>query len=322
VEICEGQIDRNTTNVFLFNLDLDQALQKIEKMKLGLSIFFFDPLRMVKWSAVENVAKNRLINYYETGTEFIIFLFTSDYFIGRRDFPAFPSNLYENTWTEEEKKSVEEADLLFGNRSWRWAVLNSAPLADRETKFIEAYKNRLHKWFRYVLPLPFNPKGEQIYHLIVCSNFEVGIRETRDHYRSLMKIPKYHPDNTQAYNFFKRHHPDVCSKYTGNSKPLEWKILWKIIKQEAGIRDMNCSDIRKDDRSPINRKNALMWLFDRGYLREVSTESVWNNDIKKYCLNWRVVEERLGVHIPQPLIPISPQNLTLSAPREEQSTLD
>jgi len=317
VEICEGPIDRNTTNVFLFNLDLDQALREIEKMKLGLSIFFFDPLRMIKWSAIENVARNRISTYYETGTEFIIFLFTSDYFIGRNDFTAFPTHQNEKDWSDEERASVEEADLLFGDQSWRIPILNSDPLANREWHFIWAYKNKLHKWFRYVLPLPFNPKGEQIYHLIVCSNFEAGIRQTRDQYRSLMQIPKYQPDNKLAYRNFKGKHPGISSRYTGKSKPIEWKILWKIIKQEAGIRDMNCSDFSKDEPDPTNRKNALLWLCDHGYLNEVDFETAWSNDIAKYCLNWRVVEERLEIHIPPQLIPISPQNITIMGSSEK-----
>ena len=78
LKICEGSIDQNPTNIFLMNLNLDDSLKRMAQIpKLGNSIFFFDPLRMIKWEIIEKVAKERMKNYYQTGTEFIIFLFTS-----------------------------------------------------------------------------------------------------------------------------------------------------------------------------------------------------------------------------------------------------
>ena len=46
--ICEGTVESNPTNIFLMNLNLDSSLKKMAEIKLGNSIFFFDPLRMVE----------------------------------------------------------------------------------------------------------------------------------------------------------------------------------------------------------------------------------------------------------------------------------
>ncbi|MDO8871274.1 MAG: three-Cys-motif partner protein TcmP [Methanoregula sp.] len=167
VEIMEGPVEKNKINIFLLNLPLEKALFEIEKIEdLGNAIFFFDPLRMVEWKAIEQVAKNRIKQYYATRTEFIIFIFTSDYFLGRKSLAPFPQHNLANSWTPEERKSIDEADNLFGNAQWRDLILNSKEISDREIDFINLYKKNLHKWFRYVIILQFNPKDSQIYHLI------------------------------------------------------------------------------------------------------------------------------------------------------------
>jgi three-Cys-motif partner protein len=103
-EFCSDSIEKfsekNTKNIFLFNCSLEEALSEIEKIdNLGNALFFFDPLRMIKWENIEYVAKNRIKQYYATRTEFIIFLFTSDYFLGRKEFTPFPCHNIEKQWT-------------------------------------------------------------------------------------------------------------------------------------------------------------------------------------------------------------------------------
>jgi len=150
---AEGPVDQNSSNIYLLNKTLDDALETIEKLDLGNSIFFFDPLRSVEWIAIEKTAGRRIKDFYQTGTEFLIFLFTSDWFLGRDDLASLPSTPEKDEWTEEEKKTVSEADALFGTEEWRIPILNEKPVGDKERLLVELYKNNLHKWFRYVLPL-------------------------------------------------------------------------------------------------------------------------------------------------------------------------
>jgi len=310
VKVCEGPVDQNPTNIFLMNLNLDESLKKMAVIKLGNSIFFFDPLRMVKWEIIETVAGDRIKHYYQTGTEFIIFLFTSDYFLGRDEFAAFPTNNNEQSWSELERRSITEADNLFGDTTWRSKILHPDDISQRQTNFVNLYQAKLQKWFRYVLPLPFKPKKSQLYHLIICSNYEAGIRETKNHYSHRMGNKKVNQDNTLAYNYFKILHHDLCKDFTGTIKPLEWKILWAIIKHEIGIRDLMCSDIRRFEVISSRRDNAMKWLEQNSYLLPVDHPDAWGSPYQKYTLNWQYCKDKLGVDLPSPLIPISPDAFT------------
>jgi len=72
---AEGPIYANHINVYLFNDTLDKAISKIATIKLGNSLFFFDPLRSVPFTTIEKVPQSRIKQFYQTGTEFIIFVF-------------------------------------------------------------------------------------------------------------------------------------------------------------------------------------------------------------------------------------------------------
>lgn len=326
LKICEGSIDQNPTNIFLMNLNLDEALEKMAGIKLGNSIFFFDPLRMIKWEIIEKVAKDRIKNYYQTGTEFIIFLFTSDYFLGRDEFAAFPTNNKEEAWSEPERRSITEADELFGDKSWRLKILHPDDILQRQNDFVNLYQKKLQKWFRYVLPFPFKPKKNQLYHLIICSNYEAGIRETKSHYSQRMSNKKVNQDNTLAYNNFKILHHDLCVAFKGTTKPLEWKILWAIIKHETGIRDLMCSDFRRIELNGNRRNNTMKWLEQNSYLLPIEQHCAWGSPYQKYTLNWQYCKDKLGIELPSPLIPISPDSSTpplstFESAKSGQSTL-
>jgi len=86
------------------NIALDSALSNIEKIRIGNALFFSDPLRSVEYRTIEKVANKRINTFYKTGTEFIIFVFTSDWFLGRADFIGLPATVDESTWPVEEKK--------------------------------------------------------------------------------------------------------------------------------------------------------------------------------------------------------------------------
>lgn len=306
----EGAIDSNSSNIYLINETLDEALDTIEDLDLGNALYFFDPLRSVEYTNIENVAGKRMNTVFKTGTELILFVFTSDWFLGRDDFAPLPCTLEESTWTEDETETVSQADALFGNREWRSRILNNDPIKNREKALIDLYKNRLRRWFRYVLPMPFNPKEEQKFHLILCSNFEVGVRATRDFYSSRTGNPRYSPDNSSAFRRFRRLHPETFKGLTGNRRPLQWKVLWKIIRDhEDGVCDCMCKDLVAIEQNFVRRQSLLDWLEEKEYLQPVDIENAWGFSINQYMLNWTLLNQRLGVDPPPPLVPMSPEDV-------------
>ena len=136
-----------------------------------------------------------------------------------------------------------KADALFGSQGWRKYVLKPDTIETREKSLLSLYKFRLHKWFRYVLPLPFAPKENQLFHLILCSNYEAGVKVTKDFYDTMTGNPSYLPGrepSQRAYACFKKNHPEI-TQLGGNKRPLEWRLLWNTIKyHEEGICDRKC----------------------------------------------------------------------------------
>jgi len=312
IDLAEGPLQLNSSNIYLLNMELDNALRSIEKIKLGNALFFFDPLRSVEYRAIEKVATNRIKTYYKTGTEFIIFVFTSDWFLGRDDFTGLPTTVDKSTWSLEEKKTVSEADSLFGNIEWRSQILNNGSIFERENCLIELYRNGLHKWFRYVLPMPFNPKTDQIFHLILCSNFETGVRATRNFFCEKTGNPEYKPDNRKAFDEFQNCHPEIFKGLSGNRRPLQWITLWKTItSHEEGICDYMCSDFEKIERSGEKRQKLLEWLEHNEYLNRYDNGNAWKLPIQQYKLNWTTIKNKLGIDPPIPLEPLSLRHLPL-----------
>jgi hypothetical protein len=261
---------------------------------------------------MEKVAGKRIMNYYETGTEFIIFIFTSDWFFGRDDFAALPTTINEDTWSPDRRKTVLEADALFGSSDWRSQILTNKPIYEKENRLIELYRNKLHKWFRYVLPMPFNPKKNQVFHLILCSNYEIGVKATRDFYSDITHNPRYSPNNNAAFNLFQRQHPEVFMGLSGRQRPAQWRVLWSTIKNhEEGICDCFCSDYSEIEEDITERQRLLDWLEQKGYLTKISLGNAWNSNIKQYQLNWVNIKERLGVSPPPFLKPLSLKPLSL-----------
>lgn len=312
IGLAEGPVWFNSSKIFLMNMELDEALGNIEKIKLGNTLFFFDPLRSVEYQTIEKVAGKRIKNYYETGTEFIIFLFTSDWFLGRAEFASLPTTANENTWSIDEKKTVFEADALFRNTEWRDKLLNNGPIYERENSLVELYRKMLHKWFRYVLPMPFNPKESQIFHLILCSNYDVGVKATKNFYCDETSNPKYKPDNRKAFNKFKKRHPEVFHGLSRNRRPAQWIVLWRIIVgHEEGVCDYMCSDFKEVEPVEEKRQQLLEWLEHNGYLDVFDNQNAWNTPIKQYKLNWATVKTELEVDSPPPLKSLSLRNLSL-----------
>lgn len=296
---------RFSSGILLLNLDLKNTLAMIRYADFGNCIYFFDPLRSVDWNSIEQVAQKRIINYYQTGTEFIVFLFTSDWFLGRDDFAALPLTSKETAWSHKEKDTVLEADELFGDKEWRYEILNNSDPSQRQQIFIKHYRMRLHKWFRYVLPLPFNPKVDQIFHLIICSNYETGIRATRDAYINMTGNTKYLPDNRTAYELFKKIHPELLAGLKGNERPEEWKVLWRVIRgHEEGLCDCKCRDF--DDIQSVQTR--LDWLAGKGYLKLTNFRNAWASPFEAYQLDWGTTASKLAIPVPPNLEPISPDD--------------
>lgn len=317
IDQAEDSTAASSSRIYLLEDKLNEALGKINKMQLGNSLFFFDPLRSVEYATIENVAARRIDKPFKTGTEFFIFVFTSDWFLGRDEFAPLPCTLQKSAWTRDEKRTVAEADRLFGNMNWRRHILTHETMERRESKLISLYRRRLHKWFRYVLPLPFNPKKKQIFHLILCSNYETGIRMTRDYYVSRTGNPRYAPDNGEAYERFRRAHPETLRNLTGRRRPLQWLILWKIIVQhEGGMADHKCEDIEAIELDPARRQQALSWLSDLGYLKPVYIENAWKSPLQRYRLDWNVLKTNLGVDRPLPLRALSPARFKSKEPNK------
>ena len=313
IDQAEGPTFRNSSKIYLLNKNLDEALDIADRLYLGNALYFFDPLRSVSYASIEKVARRRMDDFFKKGTEFVIFVFTSDWFLGRDDFAALPSTLERNTWSNEEANTVEEADKLFGTSEWRSRLLNSQPIETKERTFVQLYINRLHKWFRYVLPMPFNPKENQIFHLVLCSNYETGVRATRDFYCSKTKNPKYSPANSSAFKRFQELHAELFERLERNRRPLHWLFLWKIIRDhEEGICDCKCPDLIKLESDEERRQCLFDWLEEQSYLNQFHIENAWNLNIKQYRLNWSMIEEQLGVSPPPILVPLSTEDVKQS----------
>jgi three-Cys-motif partner protein len=309
---AEGPIRNNHSHIFLWNIELEEALNRIALLDLRNSLFFFDPLRGTTYEILDKVGQARIKNYYQTGTEFMIFVFTSDWFLGRDDFTGLPTTIDERDWSEGEKKTVAEADALFGNIEWRPTILNKKTISEKEPAFIDLYRKNLHKWFRYVLPMPFNPKDKQIYHLILCSNFEAGVRATRGFFCEKTNNPDYKPDNAKAYAIFKSRHPELFVGLRGIQRPKEWKILWSTIKgHEEGICDFQCKDFIEIEQEDIKRVKLLAWLAQKGYLIANGSDNPWKLPIMQYMVNWPSVHQILDINPPLPLQPLSLKPLSL-----------
>lgn len=303
--LIQGTSDK--TGVYHLNYDLKKAIEFIENMELGNSLFFFDPLLYTPWSEINQVAETRIKKYYQTGTEFVVFLFTSDWFKGRGDLAPLPTTKDERRWTDGQEKTVQEVNDLFGHEEWQSSLLNSSPIEERTKRMVQLYRNRLHKWFRYVLPLPFEPKVGQTYHLFMCSNYEEGVRITRLFYTQYTGNPKYSPDNHKTYSKFIALHP--VKKMKGGKRSDEWKMLWAIItKHDEGIADIYCSDLREIQENIDLRAQSLEWLKSNGYLRiSEDLTDAWSNRPTLYSIDWDFVKKNLDIDPVPVLKPLSPK---------------
>lgn len=288
-------------DVLLFD-NSRNALRYINQNDLGNALFFFDPLLFESWNEIEFVAKSRIAHYYQTGTEFIIFLFTSDWFLGR-DISPLPTTTDEKRWTDAERNTVSQLEQLFGYVNWKDDLLNQNSLEDKMNRLVRLYQVRLHKWFRYVVPFPFKPKPEQTYHLFMCSNYEVGISLTRTFYTKYTNNKKYEADFKSSEIKFKNLHPETIIQR--RKAPNEFRILRRIVTHEEGLCDKYCRDLREIMDDPDRLEGKLEWLASKGYLRRiVDLTNAWSNRPQPYQLDWDVVTPKLKIEAPLDLKPV------------------
>ncbi len=312
-EISPGVVSVRKGPILLLNLDLKQALKSIGGANLGNCIYFFDPLLYTPFSEVSQMADYRVRNFYQTRTEFILFVFTSDWFNGRNSLglTALPET-DESLWSPEEKKTVEKADSLFGDTHWRNSLIRNAPVGEKIDAFVKEYSKRLHRWFRYVLPLPFEPKTDQFYHLFFTSNYEDGITITKRFYtESTGNIPQ-DAKSSDTYKIFKERHgaESLFFGLKAQERPLQWKILWDIIKNhEEGLCDIESPHLVRFERDEAIRQAALEWLEENDYLDPLySLNLKWELHPQIYQLNWEKIESALGVKPPKKLVPLHPDS--------------
>ena len=318
---AEGPVGMNSNGVYLLNKGLSQALEAIEPLRLGNSLFFFDPLLFTPWSEIEKVARRRVLSYYQTHTEFIVFLFTSDWFRGRSalNLMPLPATTEGTAWTSAERESVARMDALFGGTNWRNQILSDGSLGDRVERLVSEYRKRLHRWFRYVRPMPFRPKEGQTYHLFMCTNYERGIGITSSFYNKYTnnRSPKRVLDD--AYAKFSNLHPDALEEVEGRQKPAVWRFLVEITRDhDEGLCDDRCTDLGQIAPDPFERKECLKWLKDKGYLDIIPPMTdAWQNPPELYKLNWKSVTMQLGLTPPAPLRPLEPKTAQSTLKKEE-----
>ena len=301
---------QNTTGVYLLNKSLAPALEAIKGISLGNSLFFFDPLLFTPWNEVDKVAAGRIVSYYQTRTEFVVFLFTSDWFRGRKalNLSPIPETDVESKWDSWEHDSVRKMDVLFGGTGWRSRILIEGSQDQKTERLVGEYRKRLHKWFRYVRPMPFRPKQGQMYHLFMCTNYERGIGITTSFYNKFTNHRAPKRDLSDAYSRFRRLHPGAFTELEGKQKPPAWRFLVEITRDhDEGICDEWCSDLGEIEPDPFSRKECLQWLARTGYLDEIpQLTTVWKDPPQLYKLRWEEVVSRLRLTPPLPLRPLEP----------------
>ena len=103
----------------------------------------------------KNIADSKIKNIYQAGPEFIIFVFTSDWFSvsGSINLPPLPD--YIPNESEKPLETILKLDDFFGDQKWREKLLRSTDTQTKIDLFVSDYKHKLQEWFRYVLALPF-----------------------------------------------------------------------------------------------------------------------------------------------------------------------
>jgi three-Cys-motif partner protein len=298
-------------HVVLFENTMDFLNETDDGQIPGMSLFYFDPLLSVDWALLDKIAAARIIKPYKTGTEFLVFFFTSDWITGRSDpyFHSLPQSDDEPSWTDEEKVSADIADRSFGGREWLQILSSSDTKKNMEEALVRLYKRKLRKWFRFIVPLPFVPKKGQIYHVFCCSNYDVGVGVIHSIYAKYMQPYGLSATNPDIYREFKNQHRSLEAKYSGNKKSPEWKVLWHVMRNcPDGLCDSECENLQTIAGGAQELERAIKWLRKHDYLRRIKIrEWPWNAPkYPIYKIRWDTAEANLKIERPIPPKPLEP----------------
>jgi hypothetical protein len=132
----------------------------------------------------------------------------------------------------------------------------------------------------------------------------------RHFYSTITENPPYSPDSQKAYKNFMAIHPELLKHISGRKRPLQWKILWKIITQhEDGVCERECRDFKDLDNNIDVIQKGLNWLCEHNYLQLSPLSRHWGVSIPQYVLKWGKTEERLKLTRPPEFQPISREQL-------------
>ena len=298
--------DYFNTDCILLRKNVTDAINTITTMGIdGRCLFFFDPLLSVDMNPLRVVYYEKVMRPSTVGLEFIIFFFTSDWLYGRNNFHKLPDNTIASNWSDEEQDTINKLDNVLGDDAWREKILTNETEHIRMVKLIKEYQKRLFELFRFVEPMPFSPKEDQLYHLIFCSNFMTGARLISDFYKNATGNT-WNPDNSLIYQRFKRRYQGVLNFPIGNRRPSEWKLLWNFIRNyNNGKFDLISRDVRRIESDRIKCQDIFDWLEEVGFIRIYSTFR-YGRTFNRFELNWDEIRNKLDLNPPPEYEPLKP----------------
>lgn len=292
-------LDLPVRDCVLIRKNVSEAIKTINDLKIrGRVIYFFDPLLSVDMKPLRETYEKRIRYPFITGVEFIVFFFTSDWIYGRDDFTPLPDHFNSKIWTGEEFTVVQLLEDVYGDDEWYNIILTKEKPQIRMINLIKEYQKRLFTLFRFVIPMPFAPKDDQLYHLIFCSNFCEGASIiSRFYEKSTNNI--WQPDNRTIYNKFRQLHKGDITFPGGNRRPVEWKLLWNFIKNyNNGKFDILSRDVHKIEDKRIILQESMNWLIDKNYIKNYSFTQYRGRNVDRYELNWKQIEIKLNLKRP------------------------
>jgi len=113
----DGRYQSSDGRVTLFKSARDLMKHTEDGAISGNCLFLFDELLATEWTILDNIASARVSRPYKTGTEFLLFFFTSDWITGRHsellDIDPLPTTRNMNQWSGGQNEAAMVADRLY-----------------------------------------------------------------------------------------------------------------------------------------------------------------------------------------------------------------
>lgn len=305
VSILEEDINVNDIEqeCVLIRKNVEEAIETITQMNIrGRCIYFFDPLLSTNMNPLRKIYDTYIGSPFSSGIEFLIFFFTSDWILGRDDFNQLPITTNSKDWVPSEKETVDKLENVYGDRNWYEQILNLKTNEERMHLLIREYQKRLFNMFRFVIPMPFAPNNNQLYHLLFCSNFRKGASIISRFY-SRSTENQWNPNNRIIYNQFKSKYMNKLNFPGGNRRPAEWKLLWNFIKHyQNGKFDELSRDVQENTNNDY--ENPFNWLERENLINLFSKTMYKGREISRYELNWTTINTVLNLEKPNDFKPL------------------